>query len=293
MVGSRARLAVSAASSLAVALALAACAPQPAPQPAATAADGALPAGVEVELFQLRSDVAERGAQVRVVNDSDTDLVVTKVTFEDDWFEWESVRDRTSTIPAGRMIDLRIALPQSACDDEPDAADRTSRVTFELESGARATVEVDDPLGFTTLIHQKECLRHDLAQVATLEWTAFTASAAPLPAELQLTIAPAGGDGTAELRDVQTTNLLAFPGQTAAFPAARRIGGADAATTVAVPIVPLRCDPHAVMEDKRGTVFNIAVEVDGASGVVEVAAPEAMRGDILRWVADWCGFGPG
>ena len=47
------------------------------------------------------------------------------------------------------------------------------------------------------------------------------------------------------------------------------------------------------MEDKRGTVFNVAVEVDGASGVVEVAAPEAMRGEILRWVSDWCGFGPG
>jgi len=46
------------------------------------------------------------------------------------------------------------------------------------------------------------------------------------------------------------------------------------------------------MEDKRGTVFNVLVEVDGASGVVEVAAPEAMRGEILRWVADWCGFGP-
>jgi hypothetical protein len=24
-----------------------------------------------------------------------------------------------------------------------------------------------------------------------------------------------------------------------------------------------------------------------------VAASEAMRGKILRWVADWCGFGPG
>ena len=62
---------------------------------------------------------------------------------------------------------------------------------------------------------------------------------------------------------------------------------------VSVPIVPLRCDAHAVMEDKRGTVFNVLVRVDGAQGAVEVAAPEAMRGEILRWVSDWCGFGPG
>ena len=92
---------------------------------------------------------------------------------------------------------------------------------------------------------------------------------------------------------MQTTNLLQFADQPTPFALASTVTGTDAVTMVAVPIVPLRCDPHAVMEDKRGTVFNVLVDVDGASGVVEVAAPEAMRGEILRWVADWCGFGPG
>ena len=271
---------------LALVLALAACSPQP-------AAPSGLPAGVEVELFQLRSDVAERGAQVRVINDSDTDLVVTSLTFADDWFAGEAVRDRVSTVPAGRTVDLRFALPESACEDEPDAASRTSQVTLELEGGGTATVDVADPLGFTTLIHEKECLRHDLARVATLEWTEFTPSAAPLPAELQLSITPAGGAETVELVDIQTTNLLQFADEPTPFALALPITGTDAASVVPVPLVPLRCDPHAVMEDKRGTVFDVLVEVDGASGVIEVAAPEAMRGEILRWVADWCGFGPG
>ena len=271
---------------LALVLALAACSPQP-------AAPSELPAGVEVELFQLRSDVAERGAQVRVINESDTDLVVTSLTFTDDWFAGEAVRDRVSTVPAGRTVDLRFALPESACEDEPDAASRTSRVTLELEGGGMATVDVADPLGFTTLIHEKECLRHDLARVATLEWTEFTPSAAPLPAELELSITPAGGAETVELVDIQTTNLLQFADEPTPFALALPITGTDAASVVPVPLVPLRCDPHAVMEDKRGTVFDVLVEVDGASGVIEVAAPEAMRGEILRWVADWCGFGPG
>ncbi|MET0828775.1 MAG: hypothetical protein ABWY26_04585 [Microbacterium sp.] len=260
---------------------------------ATTSPPEGLPAGIEVELFQLRSDVAERGAQVRVINGSDTDLVVTRLTFADDWFAGEAVRDRTSTIPAGRTIDLRFALPESACEDEPDAASRTSSVTFELESGGTATVDVPDPLGFTTLMHEKECLRHDLAQVATLEWNSFAASAPPLPAELRLSIVPSGGGSAAELIDVQTTNLLQFADEPAPFPLALQISGADAASEVPVPIIPLRCDAHAVMEDKRGTVFDIAVGVDGAAGVIEVAASEAMRGEILRWVADWCGFGPG
>jgi hypothetical protein len=271
---------------LALLLALAACSPQP-------AEPRELPAGIQVELFQLRSDVADRGAQVRVINGSDTDLVVTSLTFADDWFAGEAVRDRTSTVPAGRTVDLRFALPESACEDEPDAASRTSRVTLELVGGGTATVDVADPLGFTTLIHEMECLRHDLARVATLEWTEFTPTAAPLPAELQLSITPAGGTATAELVEVQTTNLLQFADKPTPFALASTVTGTDAATTVAVPIVPLRCDPHAVMEDKRGTVFDVLVDLDGAGGVVEVAAPEAMRGEILRWVADWCGFGPG
>ena len=64
-------------------------------------------------------------------------------------------------------------------------------------------------------------------------------------------------------------------------------------TTVHLPLVPLRCDPHAVQEDKRGTVFNVEVELDGEPGLVQVAATEDMRGRILTWVADWCGFGEG
>ncbi len=277
----------------ALVLVVSACSPQPPASAPATGSPQQLPAGVEVELFQLRSDVAERGAQVRVINGSDEDLVITSLTFSDDWFAGDAVRDRTSTVAAGRTVDLRFALPESACEDEPDAASRTSRVAFELEGGGTAEVEVADPLGFTTLIHEKECLRHDLARVATLEWAQFTPSAAPLPAELRLAITPAGGDESAELVEIQTTNLLQFADLPTAFPLAMTVTGTDAATELAVPIVPLRCDPHAVMEDKRGTVFNIEVAVDGTQGAVEVAAPEAMRGAILRWVSDWCGFGPG
>lgn len=282
--GTAVRASLSTAAVAVIAVALAGCAAT-APEPEA------LPPGVAVELFQLRSDVAERSAQIRVVNGSDVDLVVERLTFDDDWFDGEAVRDRTSTIPAGRTVDLRFALPESACDDEPTADERTSSVVFALEGGEVVTVPVTDTLGFTTLLHEKECLRHDLAQVATLAWTAFTPSANPVPATLELTVTPAGGDDTAELVEVQTTNLLQFDSEPTLFAINQNVKGTDAATTVTVPILPLRCDPHAVMEDKRGTVFNVAVEVGGAEGVVEVAASEEMRGAILRWVSDWCGFG--
>jgi hypothetical protein len=277
------------------ALLLTACTPSIGPEPAPSGLTQ-LPAGVEIELYQLRSDVAERGAQVRVMNGSGENLVVHRILFEDDWFATAGIRERESTIAAGRTVDLRIALPESACEAEPDAGARTSRVTVEFtadgQTGA-ATVDVADPLAFTALLHEKECLRHDLSQLATLEWSVFTPSAAPDPAHLVLSIDPTGRGGQGRLVRVETTNLLQFGGDASALPLGVDLAGLNSATDVAVPLMPLRCDPHAVMEDKRGTVFNVGVEVDGTSGVVEVAASEQLRGEMLRWVADWCGFGPG
>ena len=54
---------------------------------------------------------------------------------------------------------------------------------------------------------------------------------------------------------------------------------------------PVRCDPHVVQEDKRGTIFDVRVELDGEPGQVELFVGEDMRGRILTWVAEWCGFG--
>ena len=58
-----------------------------------------------------------------------------------------------------------------------------------------------------------------------------------------------------------------------------------------LPLVPFRCDPHAVQEDKRGTIFTLDVATGGQTGVVNLAAPEEMKGDTARLGGRWCGFG--
>jgi hypothetical protein len=60
--------------------------------------------------------------------------------------------------------------------------------------------------------------------------------------------------------------------------------------TVELPILPARCDAHAVQEDKRGTVFRLLVEVGARPGSFDLAATPEMRGEILGWIAEWCGF---
>ena len=62
------------------------------------------------------------------------------------------------------------------------------------------------------------------------------------------------------------------PGQV--YPIAAQVREGDTEPIeVDLPLVPLRCDPHAVQEDKRGTVFTLDVEVDGRTGrQIEIAA---------------------
>lgn len=57
---------------------------------------------------------------------------------------------------------------------------------------------------------------------------------------------------------------------------------------ITIPIVPARCDPRAVQEDKRGTVFTLEIGLDGERQTIELYGGDDMRGDILAWVSEWC-----
>ena len=249
-----------------------------------------LPAGVTVELMQLRSDVAGRTAQVRVHNDSDNDLQVTSVVVEDPRFDGTALRDKDSLSTAGRTVDLRFDLPAVEC----DPAKGTPVVTLDYSVGGTAhsaQADLVDTLGFVPRLHDRECLRERVADVAALEWTGFEPSPSGAPGMLALGLTPTGAAGTASLDSIRTTNLLKFTiDGDDDLPLDAAVAGTDDPSSIEVPLVPWRCDPHAVQEDKRGTVFTLDVSVDGRSGPIEVAASQDLRADILTWVAQWCGF---
>lgn len=297
--GRRAGAAALVASAL---LVLTACAAAPAPEPGepATGEPEGLPTGVTVELQQLRSDVAARQAQVLVTNDTDETLIIRELLVDDARFEGSigRVNARESRIGPGASVGVRVQLPPVACDDTVDADAATSTLVVDYTLGderGHATESVGDPLGFLPPLHERECRVVLLSQAADLAFTAFEPSPAGAPASLELTVTPTG-EGGASIRSIQTTNLLTFSvaaGDTAdAHPLdVDLLAGETEPVVLELPLVPLRCDPHAVQEDKRGTIFDLDVEIAGDSGEIELAASEEMRGQILTWVAAWCGFG--
>lgn len=57
-------------------------------------------------------------------------------------------------------------------------------------------------------------------------------------------------------------------------------------------IVPGRCDAHAIIEDKRGTVMPLDVQTnDGSSGTIYIAMADNVRRNIYEYYQDYCDFG--
>lgn len=276
---------------LAGALTLAGCAGPQAPEPEPT-----LPAGVTVELVQLRADVAPRQAQVHVTNGSDQTLTIGEVRVEDPRFEGPATRvvaGRTSTVPAGRSVDVRVQLPAVDC-SAPEEGE--PEVVLELDSAAgevEVTASATDPLGFVAPLHERECRGERLTDAAALAFTGFQESAPGEAAVLELTVTPTG-EGEATIAGVQATNLLDFGPASVdgAHPLDLAVSPGDTEPVVVeLPLVPFRCDPHAVQEDKRGTIFDVRIVLDGEPGEIELFVGDELRGRILSWVAAWCGFG--
>ncbi|MFD4958250.1 hypothetical protein [Microbacterium sp. NPDC058389] len=269
--------------------ALSGCAAMPAPTPT-------LPSRVAVELQQLRSDVAARQVEVHLTNGTDAPLTVGEVRIDDPRFDGPSSRaiaDRVSTIPAGGTVDVRVQLAAVDCDAPHDG---TATVVLELV-GDDGTTEVEasapDPVGFLAPLHARECLQEQLTQAATVDFTGFSASPPGEPASLELTVTPTGS-GSATVTGIERTNLIDFavPGDDEVYPLDVDVSAGDTEPVVIeVPLVPFRCDPHAVQEDKRGTIFDVEIALDGEPGEIELFVGDELRGRILTWVGQWCGFG--
>lgn len=290
-----ARMSRTAAVLAVLALTLAGCAPgDRAPSPAPTAAG--LPDGVTVELRQSRADVAARQASVRVSNGSDDEITIGAVTVNDPRFQEPAKRlvQRTSTLAPGGAVDVRVQLADVACDVAADA-DATVTVAFAVEGvEVIAQLAINDTVPFVEAMHTRECVRERVLQAAAIDLGAFTPSHAGAPAALDLSISPHGGAAEVRLIGIRETNLLTFAGLGDAGIFDLDLDLATAVTapiTVTLPLRPARCDPHAVLEDKRGTVFRLLVEMDGEEGSFDLAASDDLRGRLLDWVADWCGFG--
>ncbi len=252
----------------------------------------ALPEGLTVSVIQQRGDIAPGRVQLRVDNGSTETLVVSGATLT-----WAALSEpaawaahRTEVIGPGRVIDLPVALPALRCASDGG----TASVTLEIDStgGTRsADVTADDPLGILPRLGAAQCDRDALGAIARIEATAVSARADGT-ADLTLSITPtAGGDGRIELVALRGTPLLHFAaGEEATLDTP--VAADDGPSTISVTVTPRRCDPHAIAEDKVGTLFDLVARVDGREVVVSLERPQSVADALLEFTAAACGLTP-
>lgn len=277
-----------------LAFGLAGCAPEP--------ADARLPPEVRAELLQYRSDVAARQVVVEITNGTGSALEIGEVTVSDARFvePAERVVDRASTVAPGVTVAIRVQLPDVACFGGPtggaDAAPPPSATVHwrQGEVSGVSDLALTDPLDVLGPLHERECRGQALADAAAVSFADFAPSAPGEPAVLTLAVTPTGR-AEAQLQSIRPTNLLMIGTDAVsdplAYPLRLQIDRASAPVQIDLPLLPFRCDAHAVQEDKRGTIFSLEVLTPEGAGQIEVAASPDMRADILSWVARWCGFG--
>ena len=258
------------------------------------AAPTALPDGVTVTAYQGRFDRAERQLELKVTNGSDATITVTSATFESSRFATLARWDRPQDIPSGSARDLRVRLGAPDCSDSPDRDDVVVEFTLADSSTGTARLALDD-VSVIDAINAEDCLAEAITTLVTIRpadrlgWTA----GARAPATLEVAVTPTGVIGSVSITETRATVLLSLvdDGGAVVFSQPENVV-VDADSTPAVirlRLVPARCDPHAVAEDKRGTIFSFEAQTsDGHAGQIVVPVSDVVRGELYAFYGDYC-----
>lgn len=210
----------------------------PAEPPALTGAFGQSRSQLEPRLAKATLTLAEGAAPVEVTA---LQLVVPG-------FTPAAPTAKDTRFEPGRTI----ALP--APYGEPDCAADPTGTTVEALLTVRGAAEpvrlaLDDPSDRAGGLHERECAAARVAEIAPLAWQEgwTTAGAGPdLVSVGRLDVGPVTGDEPVTVEALGTTTLFGYE---AALPVTVAPGES---ATLEVRLVPARCDPHAVAEDKQG-----------------------------------------
>jgi len=273
--------------------------PDIADRPESQNAIAALPAGIDVDLYQTRTDLPARRIEIAITNASGSDLTVTAAEFRSTQFAAPAVwaaRPGGTVVRAGTGVDLPVPLAEPACEDPHPSG--SIRIAFYTADGRAGIAEVPavDRYGRLPEMRAEECFAASISRIAELTIDAPVrvddSGASPI-AFVALRIAPTGEPESFTIDAVEDTVLLALADDhgmaTETLPVGLVVSGTDETQVYEIPIMPGRCDPHAIAEDKQGTVFILeATAPDGTSTRMRIAASTATRASIYDYIAQAC-----
>ena len=265
---------------------------------------------VTAEVNQSRDNYGKQIVSIQLTNTSGAALTVYGARLRSALFaggiSWQAAPDGIE-LPPGQTKSLPAALPAPVCEDsgrsDPAPTDTASTYTAPTltlmmapatGSTPEETVAAVDPFGVLIRNNAELCLAQAADAIAGFRLDpGLEVSADGLSAIVRLLIAPRDAPPSAEaaaltIVRIEGTTLLAED-PAVPWPRAVPVRAGGDVREIRMGIRPARCDPHAVAEDKVGTLLPLRVTVAGRDGALKVDAGPLLRGRIYDFVTAACG----
>lgn len=275
------------------------------PSATSTAAAGspATPAPVTAEINQLRDNYSRRIIAIQLTNTTARPVTVLRARAASPLFsgtiEWPATPGGIE-LPPGQTKILPAPLSSPDCGPLPSGPSEEATVALQLAeakaTGPAAAVPATDPYGVLSRNNAEMCLALAVSAVAGIRLEPeLEVSADGQRAVLGLAITPRGAPGsthpgpsaTLTLHRIDGTTLLAED-PAAPWPHSVTVHAGGAIQHFRLGVRPARCDPHAIADDKVGTLLPLRVSAGGRDGVVKIDAGAMLRGRIHDFVSTAC-----
>lgn len=257
-------------------------------------------ASVDVAINQGRTDYSRGVFSISVTNSGDETITIDAADYSSPRFSEHAVIDHADeTLGPGRTVDLRVPIPPLDCADAAKTADEVGTVTLRLADGEKLTNAPIDPNSTVDRLVHEGCLVHSVDAVVTItppEHVTVTGTGAASVARIDLQLAPTGADGQVAFSKVRSTTLMSPVGGSDSWPLGFSIDADAAARTITLEVRPTRCDPHALADDKVGTILVIDVATSAGaaggpatSGRYLLPLPPSAKADMYGFITAACG----
>jgi hypothetical protein len=255
---------------------------------------------------QFRDNYGKQIIEIQLTNNSSRTITVQAAGLATPLFAagigWRASPDGAG-IPAGQAKSLPAHLTAANCaagtgtGSPGTGAQVPVSVTVRLSpGGAQESLPATDPFGVLLRNNTEQCLARDAGSVAAIGLgPALDISGDGQGALLRLSIRPSvrtppeqqSGASRLVIERIDGTPLLAED-PARPWPLNLTVDAGGSAQELELGIRPARCDPHAVAEDKVGTVIPLRIRVGARTGVLKIAADRDLRGRILDFVTAAC-----